>query len=82
MIEISSFVAGGASTGPTFKGMWGQKRDFKDGTSGVVDENYIRESLLDPMAKVRTGFNPVMPTFQDKLTDEQIDSLINWMKTL
>lgn len=48
----------------------------------VVDENYIRESILEPQAKVRAGFNPVMPTFQGKLSDRQIDALINWVKTL
>src|SRR5690606_272707 len=37
---------GGASTGPTFQGMWGQSRSFADGSTGTVDENYVRESVL------------------------------------
>lgn len=73
---------GGASTGPTFKGMWGENRSFADGSTGAVDENYVRESVLDPMAKVRSGFNPVMPTFKGKLKDKDVDALNNWMKTL
>jgi len=73
---------GSAGTGPTFQGMWGQNRSWTDGTSGVIDENYVRESVLDPMAKVRSGFNPVMPTFKGKLKDKDIDALINWMKAL
>lgn len=75
-------IDGAAGTGPTFKGMWDQAREFADGSAGKVDANYIRESIVNPMAKVRAGFNPVMPTYQGKLTDEQIDSIINWMKTL
>ncbi len=71
---------GSASTGPTFQGMWGQSRNFTDGSTGAVDENYIRESVLEPMAKVRSGFNPVMPTFKGKLNDKDIDALIQWMK--
>ncbi len=73
---------GSSGTGPTFKGMWGQSRNFTDGTSGVVDENYVRESVLDPMAKIRAGFSPVMPTFKGKLKDKDIDALNNWMKAL
>jgi cytochrome c oxidase subunit 2 len=75
-------IDGSAGTGPTFQGMWGQPRQWADGRSGKVDENYVRESVLEPMAKVRAGFNPVMPTFKGKLKDKDIDALINWMKTL
>lgn len=73
---------GSSGTGPTFQGMWGQTRTFTDGTSGAVDENYVRESVLDPMAKIRSGFSPVMPTFKGKLKDKDIDALNNWMKAL
>ncbi len=73
---------GSSGTGPTFQGMWGQTRNFTDGTSGPVDENYVRESVLDPMAKIRSGFSPVMPTFKGKLKDKDIDALNNWMKAL
>jgi cytochrome c oxidase subunit 2 len=73
---------GSAGTGPTFQGMWGQSRTFSDGSTGTVDENYVRESLLDPMAKIRSGFNPVMPTFKGKLKDKDIDAIIFWMKSL
>jgi len=73
---------GSAGTGPTFQGMWGQSRNFTDGTTGTVDENYIRESVLDPAAKVRSGYSPVMPTFKGKLKDKDIDAMIHWMKGL
>ncbi len=73
---------GSAGTGPTFQGMWAKSRNFTDGSTGVVDENYIRESVLDPMAKVRSGFSPVMPTFKGKLKDKDVDALIHWMKGL
>jgi cytochrome c oxidase subunit 2 len=75
-------VDGGARTGPTFKGIWGVNRKFTDGTSAVVDENYIRESILEPQAKVREGYQPVMPTFKGKLKDWQIDGLIAYIKSL
>src|SRR5690606_35085832 len=75
-------IDGSAGTGPSFLGIFGEQHQLADGSSVVVDENYIRESILEPQAKVRAGFNPVMPTFQGKLSDRQIDALINWVKTL
>src|SRR5688572_24718763 len=43
---------GSQSQGPSWKGIFGQTHQFTDGTSGVVDENYIRQSILEPNAKV------------------------------
>ena len=53
-----------------------------DGKRFTVDENYIRESILDPRAKVVNGFDPVMPTYQGILKDKQIDALIAYIKSL
>jgi len=75
-------VDGTAKTGPSFKGTFGTQQKLRDGTDITVDENYVRESILDPMAKVRAGFNPVMPTFRGSLTDQDIDAIIAYMKTL
>ena len=41
-----------------------------------VDENYIRESILEPQAEIVKGFPPVMPTFQGQLNDKDIDAII------
>jgi cytochrome c oxidase subunit II len=72
---------GSAKTGPTWKGVWGQSHPTSAGPV-TVDENYVRESILEPNAKVRTGFNAVMPTFKGQLKDEQIDGLITFIKCL
>ena len=68
--------------GPTFKGIWGRTEQFADGSSTAVDENYVKESILNPTAKVVAGYPPVMPSFKGQLKDEQIDALIAYMKTL
>ena len=68
--------------GPGFAGMWGANREFTDGTSGVVDENYIRESMLKPTAKVVKGFPPAMPTFAGQIKENEITALIEYFKTL
>jgi len=75
-------VDGSPGTGPSFKGLFGTSRELADGSSVVADEDYIRESILEPQAKVRKGFNPVMPTFQGKLKDWQIDGIIAYIKSL
>ena len=47
-----------------------------------ADEAYIRESILQPQAKVVAGFEPVMPTFQGLVSEEQIVQLIEYVKSL
>ena len=42
--------------GPSFKGYYGQTVNFTDGSSGIVDDNYIMESILEPNKLVRTGY--------------------------
>jgi len=73
---------GTVTTGPTLKGIFGQTHAMLDGNSVLVDENYIRESIMDPQAKVRKGFQPVMPTFKGILSDDEITYLIAYIKTL
>ena len=73
---------GTAKIGPTLKGLYGKKIVFADGTSTTADDNYIRESILDPNAGVVKGFQPVMPTFKGVLKDEDITAIIVYIKTL
>ena len=75
-------VNGSAMTGPTWQHMFGQNVDLADGTHVLVDENYVRESILQPAVKVVRGFNPVMPSYQGSLTDRQLDALIAYIRTL
>jgi len=48
----------------------------------VADEAYIRESIVNPHAKVVAGFQPIMPTFQGLVTEEQLLQLIAYVKSL
>jgi len=75
-------VDGTPNVGPSFKGVYGHETELADGSSTIVDENYIRESILEPQAKVVSGFQPVMPTFQGILKDKQIEALIAYIKSL
>jgi cytochrome c oxidase subunit II len=75
-------VDGKAGTGPTFLGLFGEPVPLTTAASVPADENYIRESILDPQAKVVAGFQPVMPTFKGRLKDAEITDLIAYLKTL
>jgi cytochrome c oxidase subunit 2 len=71
---------GSAKTGPTLLGIFGRSVALADGSTITVDENYIRESILEPTARVVAGFEPVMPTFQGRLKDQEIMAIIAYLK--
>lgn len=73
---------GSKMTGPTWKGIFGHEVELTDGSTVTVDENYIRESILDPNAKVVKGFPSVMNTYQGQLNDDQISAIIEYIKSL
>ncbi len=75
---------GSKVVGPSFKGIAGKTERLTDGSSVTVDENYLRESMLNPNAKVVEGFpSPSsMPTFQGVLKDREVDALIEYIKTI
>ncbi len=67
---------GSIKEGPSFLGRFGDEALLDDGSPVAVDENYLRESILNPKAKIVNGYQPVMPTLQGILKDRQIDALI------
>lgn len=73
---------GTALIGPTFKELFGETVAFKDGSNTEADENYLRESILDPMKNIVAGFDPVMPTYQGKVNDKEIAAIIEFIKSL
>jgi cytochrome c oxidase subunit II len=75
-------VDGTPKIGPTLKGLFGKQVLLTDGKSVTADEDYIRESIYDPNAKIVKGFPPIMPTFKTQLKDEEITEIIAYLKTL
>jgi cytochrome c oxidase subunit 2 len=53
-----------------------------DGSTETADEAYIHESIVNPGAKVVEGFSPAMPSFEGRLSDDQINQIIAYIKTL
>lgn len=75
-------VDGSARVGPTFYGLYRSEQVMRDGERLTVDDNYIRESILNPQKRVRAGYRPVMPTYQGQLREEEIAAIIEYIKTL
>ncbi|MCA8988455.1 MAG: cytochrome c oxidase subunit II [Planctomycetaceae bacterium] len=75
-------VDGSKKVGPSFKGFFGKEVDITGVGKVKMDENYIRESILEPNAKVRAGFDPKMPSFKGNMKDEWIDYVIAYIKSI
>ena len=66
---------------------WGQVYDVEDlyladGSVVEVDADYLRESIIDPKAKIVSGFQPVMQSYEGILKDNDIKAFIDYVKTL
>jgi cytochrome c oxidase subunit II len=72
----------GLGRSPSLNGVYGAKVLLADGSTVVADEAYIRESILQPNAKIVAGYQPLMPSFQGQLTEEQVMALIAYIKSL
>jgi cytochrome c oxidase subunit II len=72
----------GTGDGPTLHGLFGSP--VQDPACGVVfvDESYLSEAILNPSATVAVGFPPIMPTFASQLTEEELQALIVYLKSL
>jgi cytochrome c oxidase subunit 2 len=76
-------VDGTPRVGPTWKSPdWGKEVQMSDGKMVVMDENYVRESIMAPTAKSRPGYPPSMPSFEGQLKPKEIDGLIAYIKSL
>lgn len=70
----------GKGRGPSLEGLFGDRIDLEDGDKAVVDEGYLRESILSPQARLAKGYPPIMPTFQGLVTEDQLLQLIEYIK--
>ena len=72
----------GTGQGPSLVGLYGKHVTLASGATVVADEGYIRESIVLPQAKIVAGYQPVMPTFQGLLSEEDVMKLIAYVKSL
>ena len=71
----------GKGRGPSYHGVYGSQVKLADGSTVLADDNYIRESILQPNAKIVAGYQPIMPSFQGLVTEDQILALTAYIKS-
>jgi cytochrome c oxidase subunit 2 len=73
---------GTSKIGPSVKNLFGSHTQLMDGTQALADENYLRESIEQPQAKLVKGYGPVMPTFKGLISETEMNAVIAYMKSL
>jgi cytochrome c oxidase subunit 2 len=74
--------AGGTARGPALTGLFGKTVRLDDGREVVVDESYVRNSILDPAGQLVAGYQAIMPTYKGLVSEEGLLQLIAYIKSL
>ena len=75
-------IDGSLKLGPSMKNQYGKEILHTDGTIMIIDDEYIRRSLIDPLKHIAEGYTPIMPSYKPVLNDEDIENLIAYIKAL
>jgi cytochrome c oxidase subunit 2 len=68
--------------GPSLDGLYGKAVKLHTGETIVADQDYIRESILNPWGRIVAGYQPLMPTYRNQINQEQLNQLIEYVKSL
>jgi cytochrome c oxidase subunit 2 len=79
---VTCHSANARARAPVLESLFGRTVHLRDGRTVTADEAYLRESILKPQAKVVEGWEPIMPTFQDQVDEEDLIKLIAFIKAL
>jgi cytochrome c oxidase subunit 2 len=72
----------GTGRGPSLVNKFGSSEELSNGTRVLVDESYVRESILTPQTKLVAAYQPLMPTFQGLVSEETVMALVEYVKSL
>lgn len=72
----------GSGQGPSLVGVFGSQVTLQDGQTVTADAAYVRRSILEPRAQIVAGYEPVMPSFSGELSEQQIEQLIAYVRSL
>jgi cytochrome c oxidase subunit 2 len=73
---------GAAVRAPALDGIYGKPVALSDGTIEIVDERYIRDSILKPRARIAAGYEPLMPSFEGKISEDELVAIVAYIKSL
>lgn len=72
----------GSGAAPSLVGVFGSQVRLDNGATVIANEAYIRESILNPQAKVVAGYRPIMPQFQGQINETQLSQLVAYVQSL
>ena len=75
-------IEGKEKIGPNFRGVYGSKVPLEGGQSVTADEEYLRESIVDPGARLVKGYPNVMPTYKTSMPPDDVRAAVEYLKTL
>lgn len=78
----SCHAGGSGQRGAVLENIYGKEVKFVGGGSAIVDDEYLRNSILNPSSQVVEGYQPIMPTFKGQVTEEQLIALVAYIKSL
>jgi cytochrome c oxidase subunit 2 len=79
---VTCHSADSGARGPVLENLYGREVRLRDGRTVPANESYIKESILDPQAKVVAGFEPIMPTYKGQVNEDEMIQLIEFIKNL
>lgn len=79
---VTCHSANALARGPVLEGVYGHLVPLRDGRSVLADEVYLRESIVEPDAKVVAGYEPIMPSYQGQIGEDELIQLIAFLKSL
>jgi cytochrome c oxidase subunit 2 len=71
-----------AARGPSLAGVYGSRLTLTDGRQILVDDAYLRNSILNPSEHVTAGFAPIMPTYQGQISEDGLIDLVEFIKNM
>lgn len=80
--QMGCALCHGTGLAPALEGVFGSSVQLQNGATVLADEDYMRESILNPSAKLGAGYAPIMPTFQGQLSEEELTQLVSYIKSL
>jgi cytochrome c oxidase subunit 2 len=72
----------GKGRGPSLAGVFGKSVQLANGSTVIADEAYLRESILNPQAKMVQGYQPLMPTYQGQISEDAVAALLAYIKSI
>jgi cytochrome c oxidase subunit 2 len=79
---VTCHSADSRARAPVLENLYGQRVVLRDGRTVMADDSYLRESILQPRAKIVQGWDPIMPTFQGQVSEEDLIALVAFIKAL